>query len=117
MGELAAQAERARRAGVEAERIVLDPGIGFSKRTEHSVALIARLEQVCALGYPILLGPSRKRFLGELTGGLSPDQRLEGTIAACVAGLLHGARLFRVHDVQPVRRALLVAEAIDRARP
>jgi dihydropteroate synthase len=114
--ELAAQAERAERAGVEEGRIVLDPGIGFSKRTEHSVAMIAHLDAMLALGYPVLIGPSRKRFLGELAGGLPAEQRLEGTIAACVAGLFFGARLFRVHDVAPVRRALLVAESIRRAR-
>jgi dihydropteroate synthase len=114
--ELGEQAERAERAGVEKRRIVLDPGIGFSKRTEHSVAVIAHLDAVLALGYPVLLGPSRKRFLGELAGDLPADQRLEGTIAACVAGLFGGARIFRVHDVGPVRRALLVAESIRRAR-
>jgi dihydropteroate synthase len=114
--ELGEQAERAERAGVENRRIVLDPGIGFSKRTEHSVAVIAHLDAVLALGYPVLLGPSRKRFLGELAGDLPADQRLEGTIAACVAGLFGGARIFRVHDVGPIRRALLVAESIRRAR-
>jgi dihydropteroate synthase len=96
--------------------MVLDPGVGFSKRTEHSIALIARLNEVRDLGYEVLLGPSRKRFIGELSGDLGPEERLEGTIAACVAGLFQGARIFRVHDVQPVRRALLVAEAIRQAQ-
>jgi dihydropteroate synthase len=113
--ELGRMSDSARECGVEAAQIVIDPGIGFSKRTEHSVAIIARLSRLHALGYPILLGPSRKRFIGELTGGLPATDRLEGTIAACAAGLLNGARIFRVHDVQPVRRALLVAEAIRRA--
>ncbi len=114
--ELGTMATTARRLGVQPDHIVLDPGIGFSKRTEHTLALIARLEELTTLGYALLLGPSRKRFIGELTGGLPAAERLEGTIAACVAGLLAGARIFRVHDVQPVRRALEVAEAIWRAR-
>jgi dihydropteroate synthase len=117
VAELGRQAAQARDAGVAPAHIVLDPGLGFSKRTEHSVAVIAQLERILALGYPVLLGPSRKRFAGELAGGLPPAQRLEGTIAACVAGLLRGARIFRVHDVAPVRRALCVAEAIQHALP
>ncbi|MGH7469202.1 MAG: dihydropteroate synthase, partial [Longimicrobiales bacterium] len=115
--ELGARAQQARAAGVPAQHIVLDPGLGFSKRTEHSVAAIAQLGRILALGYPVLLGPSRKRFVGELTGGLPAEGRLEGTIGACVAGLLHGARIFRVHDVAPVRRALLVADAVHGAQP
>jgi dihydropteroate synthase len=115
--ELHAAAQRALDAGVDARAIVLDPGIGFSKRTEHSVAVLAQLRRLVSLGYPLLVGPSRKRFVGELTGGLPADQRLEGTIAACVVGLLNGARIFRVHDVGPVRRALQVAEAIRNSTP
>lgn len=113
--ELRASLERCRAAGIEPDRIVVDPGLGFSKRTEQSVEAVARLERFAELGRPILLGPSRKRFVGELAGGLEPDERLEGTLAVCVAGLLRGARLFRVHDVEPARRALAVAEAIRRA--
>ncbi|MBI4410756.1 MAG: dihydropteroate synthase [Gemmatimonadetes bacterium] len=122
--ELGASLERARAAGIPDDAIVLDPGLGFSKRTEHSVAVIAGLHRLLALGRPVLLGPSRKRFVGELAAAqarardeapaapLPPEARLEGTIAACVAGLFRGARLFRVHDVDPVRRALAVADAI-----
>ena len=80
-----------------------------------SLAVLAGLGRVLALGRPVLLGPSRKRFVGEVAGGLPPAERLEGTIAACVAGALAGARLFRVHDVASVQRALAVAEAIRRA--
>ena len=94
------------------DAIVLDPGLGFSKRTEHSVAALRDLGRLRELGHPLLVGPSRKRFVGELAGGLPPEERLPGTIAACVAALLAGARLFRVHDVAPVRRALQVAEAL-----
>lgn len=110
--ELRASLERARAAGVPEAAVVLDPGLGFSKRTAESVAVVRELDRLLALGRPILLGPSRKRFVGELAGGLPPEDRLEGTIAVCVVGLLGGARLFRVHDVAPVRRALAVAEAL-----
>ena len=113
--ELQDCAEVALAEGVSRGQIVLDPGIGFSKRSEHSLAVIAQLDRIVSLGYPVLAGPSRKRFIGELTGGMAADQRLEGTIAACVAALLNGARVFRVHDVAPVRRALQVAEAIRAA--
>jgi dihydropteroate synthase len=119
VGEIAQELEgalrRAHAAGIPKDAIVLDPGLGFAKRTEHSIAALARLDRVLALGRPVLLGPSRKRFVGEVAGGLPPAERLEGTIAACVAGLLAGARLFRVHDVAPARRALAVAEAVRRA--
>ena len=103
---------RARAAGVARDCIVLDPGLGFAKRTADNVALLARLAELAAAGYPVLVGPSRKRFLGELAGGLPAAERLPGTIVACVTALLHGARLFRVHDVAEVRAALDVAEAI-----
>lgn len=110
--ELAAAAARAAAVGVAGDCIVVDPGLGFSKRTEHSVAVLAGLERIVALGYPVLIGPSRKRFIGELAGGVPPEQRLDGTIAACVVGVLRGARLLRVHDVAAVRRALAVATAV-----
>lgn len=112
VAELEGALERARAAGIGEANIVVDPGLGFSKRTEHSIAAVARLERFIALGHPVLLGPSRKRFVGELSGGLPAEDRLEGTLAVCVAGLLRGARLFRVHDVRAARRALDVAEAI-----
>ncbi len=116
VAELATARDRALAAGVAADAIVLDPGLGFSKRTEHSVAALARLDRILALGRPVLVGPSRKRFIGELGGGLDAVDRLEGTLAACVVALLAGARLFRVHDVAAARRALDVAEALRVAR-
>lgn len=112
VAELAAAAEHARGAGVSADAIVLDPGLGFSKRTDHSIAVLRQLDRLAAPGYPLLLGPSRKRFIGEVAGGLDPEDRLPGTIAACVAGYLAGVRLFRVHDVRPVRHALAVARSL-----
>lgn len=115
VAELATAYNRARAAGIAEEAIVLDPGLGFSKRTEHSVAALAHLDRFAALGRPVLLGPSRKRFVGELAGGLPVEERGEATLAACVVGLMLGARLFRVHDVRATRRALDVAESIRTA--
>lgn len=112
VAELAAALERATAAGVDRSAIVVDPGLGFSKRTAESAAVLRHLHRFTDLGYPVLLGPSRKRFIGELAGGLPPAERLSGTIAACVAGYLAGARLFRVHDVAQLRSALAVAEAV-----
>lgn len=115
--ELAAALERARAAGIADGRVVLDPGIGFAKTAEHNLELIARLGELARLGRPLLLGPSRKSFLGKILGGIPAEQRDAGTAAACVVGLLHGARIFRVHDVRVVRQALDVAEAVRRAAP
>jgi dihydropteroate synthase len=116
VAELRACLDGALSAGVAAESVVLDPGLGFSKKTAESIACIAELHRLTALGRPVLIGPSRKRFVGELSGvpgqPLPPENRLEGTIAACVAARLRGASLFRVHDVKQVRRALAVADAI-----
>ncbi len=115
MGELVAEldesVDRARVAGCDASQLVVDPGIGFGKTAEHNLVLIDQLERIVGMGYPVLVGPSRKSFIGEALH-LRIDQRLEGTIAACVICLLHGARIFRVHDVAAVRRALEMAQAI-----
>jgi dihydropteroate synthase len=111
--ELDEAVQRAHSVGVSDDCIVLDPGLGFAKRTEHSLALLAQLPRLLEAGYPLLVGPSRKRFIGEAAGGLPPEQRLDGTIAACVIAFQHGARLFRVHDVGAVRRALDFAAAVQ----
>jgi len=105
----------ARGAGVAADSIVLDPGIGFAKRSEHSLRVLADLERFTALGYPVLVGVSRKRFIGELSGVHRASERVAGTIGANVAALMRGARLFRVHDVLPNRQALDVAAGVLRA--
>ncbi len=115
--ELEAAVTVALSEGIARTAIVLDPGLGFAKRTEHSVAAITQLDRFVALRYPIQVGPSRKRFVGDLTGGAHPEDRLEGTIAACIAAYERGARLFRVHDVRAARRALDVAHAISSAGP
>jgi dihydropteroate synthase len=112
VAELSGAVATARRHNVTNEQIVLDPGLGFSKRTEHSVAALAQLERLRSLGFPILIGASRKRFVGELAGGLPPEERLEATLAANVMALAHGAVIFRVHDVAAARRALDVAHAV-----
>jgi dihydropteroate synthase len=112
VAELDAAVRRARTAGVAPGAIVVDPGLGFSKRTEQSAAVLRELDRVVGLGYPVLLGPSRKRFVGRVWPAGLPRKRLPGTIAACVAGWIAGARLFRVHDVGPVRQALQVAHSI-----
>ena len=113
--ELVAQRDLALRAGIARERIALDPGIGFAKRGAHSLAVIAELARLTALGHPVVVGVSRKRFIGELTGVREPAQRVHGTSGANVAALMRGARLFRVHDVRAAREALDVAWAVLQA--
>jgi dihydropteroate synthase len=103
-------------AGVAAERIMLDPGIGFGKTIEHNLELLRRLDELVDLGRPIVIGTSRKSFLGRLTGRESPDDRVAATVATNVLAFERGARVFRVHDVAPVRDALTVTAATVRAR-
>ncbi len=102
-------------AGIPKERIVVDPGIGFAKSGDQSLALLRELASLQALERPILVGPSRKSFIGEVTG-LPPMDRLPGTLAACVLAYCWGARVFRVHDVAPIVQALSVTRAILRAQ-
>jgi len=116
IGELRTRVQYALDAGVEAGRIVIDPGIGFSKRGEQSLAMLAQLNRFTMLGYPVLIGVSRKRFIGEITKASSPSDRTAGTVGANVVALERGARLFRVHDVKPSRDALDVAWAIMQSR-
>ncbi len=97
-------------AGVREERIWLDPGIGFGKTLEHNLALLDRLDEIVAIGRPVVIGTSRKSFLGKITGR-AENERLPGTIATNVIALERGASVFRVHDVAPVREALAVAAA------
>jgi dihydropteroate synthase len=109
--ELAAALARAVAAGVPEERIVLDPGLGFAKTAPQSLALLAALPRLRRLGRPLLVGPSRKSFIGHVTGAPAP-QRLPGTLAAVTACVLAGVEFVRVHDVAPARQAALVAAAI-----
>jgi dihydropteroate synthase len=109
--ELAACRDRAVGAGIAREAVVLDPGLGFAKLPAHNFVLLDRLGSLTALGHPVMVGPSRKRFLGAVTGR-PVDQRDAATAAACVAARFRGARLFRVHDVAAAREALAVADAV-----
>ena len=113
--ELAAAVEAAVAGGVGRERVVIDPGIGFAKNQDHNLDMLAHLGVLHSLGRPVMLGVSRKAFIGALLGGIPPAGRAVGTAAACVVGLLAGVRIFRVHDVGVVREALAVAEAIRAA--
>ncbi|XXT18066.1 dihydropteroate synthase [Sorangium sp. So ce429] len=121
--EWSSAAERALEAGLSRGELVLDPGLGFAKNARQSLELCARLDELCALGFPVLVGPSRKSFLaraaasegGEGAALAPPSERLGGTVAAALACAARGAAAVRVHDVRPVRQALDVMRAIERA--
>lgn len=117
LAELRRRVDSALHAGVARERIAVDPGIGFSKRTEHSLALLGALPRLVDWGFPVVCAVSRKRFVGEISGVAEPAARLGGTLGANVAALALGAGIFRVHDVRPAREALDVAWEILRRRP
>ena len=108
---LAAQLYEAMDAGVAPEAIVIDPGIGFGKTLEHNLQLLRGLAVLGALGHPVLVGVSRKNFIGKILN-LEPAERLEGSLAAAVAAVLGGANMIRVHDVPETSRALRVADAM-----
>ncbi len=111
--ELLSSVDLALRAGVEETHILLDPGVGFGKTREHNLALINHLDQIRSLGYPVLLGPSRKSFIG-FTLDLPPDQRVEGTAATVAIGIARGADIIRVHDVKEMARVAKMTDAIVR---
>ena len=101
----------AKRAGIDSGNIILDPGIGFGKRLEDNFEIIRELGQISTMGYPVLLGPSRKSFIG-LTLDLPIEERMEGTLASITAGVINGARIVRVHDIRATRRTLTITEKI-----
>jgi dihydropteroate synthase len=111
--ELLVSVEIAKKAGVDENVILLDPGIGFGKTREHNLELINRLGEIRALGYPILLGTSRKSFIG-FTLDLPPDQRIEGTAATVAVGITRGADIIRVHDVKEMARVAKMTDAMVR---
>ena len=115
---LKAAVDDALAAGVARDRIIVDPGIGFGKTAAHSVELLHRLGELKEAlgGLPMLVGTSRKRFIGELLDGAPPEERLEGTIASVVLAIAQGADIVRVHDVARVAPALRVADGISRWR-
>ena len=111
-GFLARRAEHAVASGVREENIILDPGIGFGKMLEHNLALLNHLDSIVDLGFPVLVGASRKSFMGKITGVQEARERLFGTVATTVLAYERGATLFRVHDVRANREALAVARAV-----
>jgi dihydropteroate synthase len=113
--ELRASLERAVEVGVRRESIVLDPGLGFAKRPEHSYAALAALPALAALGYPLLVGPSRKSFLSAAIGERTPAERDMATGASVAASVLLGAHIVRVHNVPAMLDAARVADAIRNA--
>ncbi|MEP7000071.1 MAG: dihydropteroate synthase [bacterium] len=115
LSELRDRVERALEQGIKRERIVVDPGIGFGKRGAHSLRLLGCLERLAAWGFPVMIGASRKRFIGEITGVIEPRLRVHGSVGAAVAAYERGASIFRVHDVAATRQALDVAAAIRAA--
>jgi len=111
--ELLESVALARQAGIPEDHIILDPGIGFGKTVEQNLELLDRLSEIRALGFPVLLGPSRKSFIG-YTLDLPPEQRLEGTAAAVAVGIVRGADIVRVHDVPFMIRVARMTDAIAR---
>ncbi len=109
---LSQRAEHAVAAGVKPKNIVLDPGIGFGKTLDHNLALLRHLDVIVDLGFPVLLGASRKRFIGTIIGAKGAKDRVFGTVVTTVLGYERGAMLFRVHDVRANSEALAVAGAI-----
>jgi len=103
-------------AGITAEQIVLDPGIGFGKTVEHNLTLLARLDALCALGWPVLIGVSRKSFIAKMLGpdGTNPDALRQGSVAAAVWAVTRGANIVRVHDVAETAQALRVIDELRR---
>ena len=113
--ELLVSVELAKKAGIEESHVILDPGIGFGKTREHNLELINRLAEIRTLGYPVLLGTSRKSFIG-FTLDLPPDQRMEGTAATIAVGIARGADIVRVHDVTEMARVAKMTDAIVRVK-
>lgn len=114
--EMLGLAESAQNAGIPAEQIILDPGIGFGKTVAQNMVLINRIDRFKALGYPLLSGPSRKSFIGRVLD-LPVEERLEGTAATIALSILRGADIVRVHDVRAMVRVARMTDAILRARP
>jgi len=112
---LAGRVQAAEDAGVPRTHCIVDPGIGFGKLLEHNLALLAGTSSLARLGCPVLVGPSRKRFIGELSGQEEPAKRIWGTVAACLSAWRRGATIFRVHDVAALVQALTVAGAVESA--
>lgn len=114
--ELSERIGAAERAGVSRERVIVDPGYGFAKRAAHTLEALARLDELAAVGCPILSGPSRKSFLKTSLGDVPPEERVWGTAAAVAASILAGAHIVRVHDVLEMAQVARTADAIRNSR-
>ena len=108
------QIQLAKKNGVKQSQMILDPGIGFGKKYDDNFTILNQLNEICDLGYPVMIGPSRKSFIGQ-TLDLPPGDRVEGTAAAVSAGILNGARIVRVHDVKAMKRVVTITEKIRTA--
>jgi dihydropteroate synthase len=115
--ELLRATDRALAAGVRPGQLLWDPGLGFAKTVEQNLALLASLEDLAAEGFPLLVGPSRKRFIGEVLAEPRPRARLWGTAAVCCRAIAAGAAVLRVHDVGPIVQTARMADALWRVRP
>ena len=102
-------------AGIAKDKIMIDPGLGFGKTVGHNLEIIKRLKEFKILGFPILIGPSRKSFIGKILN-LEPKERIFGTVPACVLALENGANMVRVHDVKEVKQAITIEEAIRKTK-
>ncbi|MBW2092310.1 MAG: dihydropteroate synthase [Deltaproteobacteria bacterium] len=109
-------AERAEKAGVSKEMIIIDPGIGFGKTFDHNLILINRLEEFINLGYPVMLGASRKAFLGQILGGAPPKERDIATAAVIALAAYKGAHVFRTHNVDLAKQTLAVVKAVKQEK-
>jgi dihydropteroate synthase len=114
--ELMGSVQLARAAGIPDDHMILDPGIGFGKKVEHNLEIIDRVGEIRGLGFPVLLGPSRKSFIG-YTLDLPAEQRVEGTAASVAVGITRGADIVRVHDVEPIVRVARMTDALVRTAP
>jgi len=114
--DLVAAARRAEADGVDRRRIILDPGIGFSKTLRHNLLLLQNLPRLVAAGYPVLLGPSRKGFITKIVGPVAPAERVWGTAAVAALAVAAGVQFLRVHDVAQMRQVVDVAAAVTRGR-
>ena len=112
--ELLARIAAARTGGVKDGQIVVDPGFGFAKLADHNLEIVRRLREFCGLGYPVLIGPSRKSTIGKILGGLPAEERLEGTSALVALSIANGASIVRVHDVKEIARVVRMTDAVVR---
>lgn len=115
LSKLKASIEKAIAAGIPRDRILIDPGLGFGKRPEDNLRLLKNLPAFKRLGFPVVVGPSRKSFIGKVLGGLAVEERLFGTAAAVAYAVAQGADIVRVHDVAAIRQVVDVADAIGRS--